>query len=304
MISMALRANSMFPLVKISTTQIVQWAVYGVPFLMAPTFMVLMLKRQLSKCESAWPMVTPVNDIYRRFKDRPWHVYLFVSICGYLSALVTLVLLNAVFGMLSHQESSGGFDTLSRMAIWPFLGMVTAAFVAFRIDSRSNGNRSESLKALLTAAGCLLQAMATVVTIYFAFMHCNNGGNLSFTSQLTMADQTRLFIYLVMGVCIGMALFLTSRFSTADLDRREVPRKKVNKATVLVVGDIRINGVLKDYSESGAYIKVDHTPQGMDVNRIIQVIIEDGQPITAKIINVIADDIRMQFVAEEEREDT
>jgi hypothetical protein len=36
-------------------------------------------------------------------------------------------------------------------------------------------------------------------------------------------------IYMVMEVCTGMALSLTSRFSTAELDRREVRHKNMKR---------------------------------------------------------------------------
>lgn len=298
LISMILRAKGMFPMVQITTTQIMMWTIYGIPFLMAPTFLVLLLKRYLSTFEVGWPMVTPQNEIYRKFRERPWHIYLFVSLGGYLAAFAVLVFLNAVFGMLTHQESSSSIGALSRLSIWAFLGMVTAGFVAFRIDSRSNGHRKAWAKVVLTTCGCLLQAAATMAVIFFAFMHANNHGRLT-PYTLVDKDLTRLFIYLIMGMCIGTALFLSSRFNTADLDRRTGRRKKVNKVAALIVGGETIDGVLRNYSREGALVSVAHMPPTQAENEPIQVKIKNAQPVVAKIVRMADGDVHLRFVAEE-----
>ncbi len=299
LISITLKSYKLFPSINITTTQIIYWTVYGVPFQMAPTFFVLLIKRYLSPFENGWPLVTPQSKHYKRLIERPWHIYLGVSIGGYFSAFAMLAFLNAALSLLIKQESSQVLNPINIFAMWSFLGMVSAAFVAFRIDSRPDVPSKPSLKALLTVGGCILQALATMVIIYFAFMHVNNNGNLNPASLTNKTYQSRLFIYLIMGLCIGASLFLASRFNTDDLERRRCKRRPSKKSANLIVGDQRLDAELQNYSKDGAFVKMANVPK--EHCDPIQFKIGNDQPIAATIVETSGDNVHLRFLGDENR---
>lgn len=264
---------------------------------MAPTFFVLLAKRYLSPFENGWPLVTPQNKHYKRLRDRPWHIYLGVSFGGYLSAFAMLAFLNAVLSLLIKQESSQVLNPIKIFAMWSFLGMIAAAFVAFRIDSRQDVPSNPSLKLLLTAGGCVLQGLATMVMVYFAFMHVNNNGNLDLASLTDETYQSRLYVYLIVGLCIGVALFLSSRFNTTDLERRKYNRRPSKKSVNLIVGDQRLDAELQNYSKDGAFVTMATAPS--EHCGPIQFKIGNKQAITATIVETDGDNVHLRFLGDE-----
>ena len=279
------------PGMEISTKKLAIWVIYGIPFLMAPTAFVLMMKHYLSPMENGWLLVTPRSTHYRRLRDRPWHIYLVVSLCAYPVTFLMLTFLNVGFDLLKMQDSPG--QPLQKFAVWSIVGIVTAAFVAYRIDSRPDRFDSVFRSAAATFGGSMLQAGFTMGAAYFAFMHINNNGSLDFTT-LKDVFRSRLFVYLVMHACMGAAIFVTSRFNIADLERRRGRRKRIKRSVTFVSGDEKVAGDLLNISKNGALIHLPYAPEAVNETALLTI---EGrrQPIRVKVVSIFGNYLHLAF---------
>lgn len=276
----------------INTNNLLLWIFQGIPFLTAPVFFVLLVKRHLSFKENAWPLATPRNTIYKKIKDRPWGIYFLVSIGGYMASLLTLATLNALIQLYIKQSSHINFEKLGSLMIWSLIGAITAAFVAYRIDSRKNFSEKKFLKTLLTISGALFQALITAAAIYFVFMHRHNNGSFDFTG-LIPENQAKLSVFLIMGFLIGAALFLNCQFSTQQYERRKHKRSYTEKEIKIKAGNQNLYGAILNISKEGCLVKSGLLAK--NVGDIISINIRDNFNIEAEILEVNKENYRVRF---------
>lgn len=283
---------------EVNTTLIVTWSFCNIPFLMAPTLLVLLVKRYLSPIRKIWPLVTPYTDIYADLRERPWHIYFLISAAAYPASYLTLCALKRGVHLF-HQE--GVINTENAPVIFAALslvGVVTAFFVAFRIDSPMGRMQGRVVRSLKTLAGCLLQGAATIATFFFVIMHTMNHGSLRFWG-MEHKEQSFLFVNLVIGLCSGAALFLTSRFNTDTYERREHARTPTRKRAVIYIGANRWDGEMRNVSQGGAHVHLVRPPSA--IKGVVVLAIEGRpNPMPANVMRLSGHDLHLKFLDAEE----
>lgn len=276
-----------------TTGNLLLWICYGIPFLTFPVLFVLLVKRHLSFKENRWPLATPRDPVYTRLKDRPWLIYIAVSAGAFLVAFFTLIILNACFNLLQVQPNQSELSQIRIFLIWSLVGMITAAFVSYRIDSISDYSENKVYKTVFAVIGSLFQAFTTSATIYFAYMHVANNGSLNFLLIDNPEKKARLCVYLIMGFFIGAALFLTSQFNTKQYERRTHRRKSENNEIDLVAGDQSMKGVLLNSSKGGGLVK--SGVLNKNVGEKIKITTSDNVTIDAEIVKFENENVRLRF---------
>ena len=134
--------------------------------------------------------------MYRNLMGRPWPIYIAVSVGAYFISFLTLLVLNAGVNLLGVQLGENSPNGIQIFAIWSLVGMITAAFVGYRLDSRRDWPETVVYRTLFTIGGIFLQGVTTSATIYFCFMHVVNRGSLDFR-LLEQPAMAKLCVYLV-----------------------------------------------------------------------------------------------------------
>ncbi len=276
----------------INTGNLIRWMLQGIPFLTAPVLFVLLVKRHLSFKEDIWPLVTPRNDFYKRMRDRPWGTYFLVSVGAYIASFLTLATVNAVVKLFNEQSSYINFEKLGSLMIWSLVGAITAAFVAYRIDSRKNFSENRLSKTLLTFSGAIFQALITSSSIYFVFMHRHNNGSFVFMT-LSTENQAKLSVYLIMGFLIGAGLFLNCQFNTDQYERRKHKRSLTENEIKITAGNQSLKGSILNISKGGCLIK--SSLLAKNVGDVISINIKDNYNIEAEILEVNKESFRVRY---------
>jgi hypothetical protein len=290
---------------------------YVIPLLMIPTFTVLMIKRFLSLFSDHWPLVTPQTPRYKSLNERPWHIYIIVSILGYFAGFLTLMALDAdplpytIFETMEEAVAKTSIPPMGVYAYWSTIALVTAGFVAFRIDSYRDEYKNKKYRILLTASGCLLQITTLMTAVYIAFIGVFNNGNMYLPcigEKLALMEETEIrksiyfFICTIMAIWVGPALFFTSRFNTTDFERRENKREKVDDPVTIYHGEKIFEGILKNRSKNGALVEIvwPHVEEIKDYlqehSGQFQIKIGDKPPIAAIAVEVNGKYIHLQFI--------
>ena len=127
-------------------------------------------------------MVDPKHP-FERISDRPFDIYLFVTLIAYFIASVTLLTMMVVFmkevtigNVLIHERTTS-------ILIWSLVSAVTAFFIAYRLDSLDKHQSDKVKMWSLTILGAGFQGIVTVVVILFVFAHKYNDGSFDFRDR-------------------------------------------------------------------------------------------------------------------------
>ena len=274
----------------ITARTIVFWVLYGVPLLTLPVVFVLFAKRHLSFMETVWPMITPHRQ-FKSFRDRPWHIYAIVTVVAYFVGVLSLVLVSLLAGHLQTNEIMQ-MGTYRRYAIWALVCLVTAGFVAYRLDSLVYHKKHKVKRVLLKLAGALSQGSLSALAIMFSFIYVINKGNFDI-SALESTAKSRLFCYAVTCFIIGCILFFTSEFNPRFVEKRRFKRDKLSQVHVdLRLGEYEYQGSLGNISKEGALVLSDITAA---VGDIIHVSLENGVSAEGKVVDSAEGETHVHF---------
>lgn len=211
---LSLLAKSYFPALKeiaVNTTNILACCGYGVPFLTLPVIVVLLLKRHYSFGGEKWPMVDPKHP-YKKISERPFDIYLIVTLIAYITAILTLLSMMIFFKKDVTIENVFTHDRGSIILVWSIVSAVTAFFIAYRLDSLGKHESNKIKMWTLTILGGGFQGLVTMVVIMFAFAHTQNNHSFDFIN-LGPELLGRLIVYSLMGFSIGFLLFVSGHFN-------------------------------------------------------------------------------------------
>jgi hypothetical protein len=274
--------------ITISADQIVTWVLFGVPFFLLPVLFILTVKWYFSFSETLWPMVSPHRP-YKKLSERPWGVYVFVSVFACIVGTLTLVVVGTLYGHIKWSEIFE-FDTYRQMGKWSLVILVTAGFVTYRIDSLVSRNKLKNI--ILTCSGALSQGMLSSLAIFFSFMWYFNEGSFDLT-RLNGERPGQLFCYLLLAFIIGNLLFLTSRFNRRILERREYERRKAKAVSVeLESGGKTYPGSLINASKRGALLQTDMPAHFREV---VNIIMKKETPKAGIVVSAKGDLIHLQL---------
>jgi len=264
--------------ITIRADQISMWVLYGVPFFLLPALFILTVKWYFSFSETLWPMVSPHRP-YKKFSERPWGVYAFVTVLASIVGTLTLVAVGALLGHVKWAKILE-FNTYQQTGKWSLVILVTAGFVAYRMDSLISRNKLKNI--LLTCSGALSQGLFSSLAIFFSFMWYFNAGSFDLT-RLTDQRAGQLFCYLLLAFIIGNLLFLTSRFNSRILERRVYERRKTKAVSVeLASGRKTYPGSLINASKRGVLVQTDMSAQ---FREIVNILLKKGIPIEGVVIS-------------------
>ena len=295
---LSLLAKNHFPALEgidVGTDMIIKCCGYGVPFLTVPVIVVLLLKRHYSFGGERWPMVDPKHP-FERISDRPFDIYLFVTLIAYFIASVTLLTMMVVFmkevtigNVLIHERTTS-------ILIWSLVSAVTAFFIAYRLDSLDKHQSDKVKMWSLTILGAGFQGIVTVVVILFVFAHKYNDGSFDF-SNLGPDLFGRLVVFSLIGFSVGFLLFISGHFNDMIRERRKHERFSINKKVTFTIGeDTAGYGELVNISRGGALLET--TDVKKPIKRDICLQIKEGISVLARIVNLKNNLINLQFKKE------
>ncbi len=279
----------------VTTETIFKCCMYGIPFLIIPVIAVLLLKRHYSFTGDRWPMVDPKRP-YLKTSDRPFDVYIFVTILAYFTAVITLLSIAIFFTKDLEIKNFLVNEKTMYFFVWSLVSAVTAFFIAYRLDSlgKHQGNKVKVWS--FTLMGACFQGLITDIAIMFAFAYTYN--NHSFNFGAMSPEYTGMFtMYMLMGFSIGFLLFISGHFNDMMRERRRYERSKINKKILFTIDDnVERQGELLDISRSGALIDAffDCDPQRKDISLKIK----EGASIIARIVEKKKNMLYLQFMKE------
>jgi|GEM_PF-6852034 len=248
--------------------EVPKWIFYGVPLHLVPIAIVLLAKQYFTTAGSIWPMVTRKNS-YPGLMDRPWHVYVMVtglSYAGSLAALSLLLVLNSKDYLLQNLLTAAPYKL---MMPWALVGVVTAGFLAFRIDSVSRGRSARQTAG--TFFGAVFQGAATTGTVWCAYL---------FSAGNTTPDE--LISYMVSGFITGTAIYSFSRFNSASHEKRMYRRYPTRALKLEVEADPEKGGAeLVNISKRGALLR---SNLRVSFGRVMQLRIGEGFQAQGEVV--------------------
>ena len=236
----------------IRTQNIFKWVGYAVPFLSVPLLLVLFIKHYLSLHSEAWPVITE-NNRYMKLGDRPWQVYAIVALLAYLIGGVVLFGISAIVKVSDGGKINDLPEMLRSAFVWAGIVLVTAGFMAYRLDSAPPSGRPKLKHFVLRSSGALLQGVITTFAVYIAFMHTFANGNLNLL-RLPDIDQSKLSVYCLIAFILGAALYTTSSFGRLR-QRRNSWRRRVRRSVIVHSQGEVTSGNTVNVSREGALVE-------------------------------------------------
>jgi hypothetical protein len=188
-----------------------------------------------------------------RLGDRPWQVYAIVALLAYLVGGVVLFGISATI-KVSHGENMKDFPEMLRSVfVWAGIVFVTAAFMAYRLDSVPPLSRLKLKHVVLRSVGALLQGVTTTFAVYIAFVHTFGKGELN-VLRLPEPDQSKLLVYCLIAFFLGAALYTTSSFGRLR-QRRNSWRRRVRRSVLIHSRGEATSGNTVNVSREGALIE-------------------------------------------------
>jgi uncharacterized integral membrane protein len=246
----------------VTTGEIMQWVVYAVPFLTFPILVVLLLKRYCSSRSDIWPLVC-ADTPRPRFQDRPWHIYLLAAMLAYLCGFLILALgMGVEARMQGGQLAMPGRDpivgyrgVLTVAMHWAWLVFVIGGFCAYSIDSVPRPGHARLERGFTRFGSALFQGLVLAGLTFFIFMH-EHVGSLN-VGLLKAPQATKLAIYCLNSLLLGVSLSLVANFGRLRQQRREVRRSITRDVAVGEAGGGTVQGQIRDVSEHGALVQLD-----------------------------------------------
>lgn len=256
---------------KITTGSMIRVAFYALPFHGFAVFVTLMAKWVGSHHSDLWPATNPwVKNT--KFTERPWHLYVPLSLIACVVSFVVLVFLQIIMNEISFGEINQ-FQRIKATLYWSSLAFVTAIFTAYRLDTSALHLRfpRKLVRWSIRIPRAAFQGFVLAGLTAFIYLHLYNHGSFSLSdlrgrelSQLLIGEEegydgmnrlTELMVFVVTAFLIGGALNLTSRFWSVNERRRE-GRTDVNFPVQIKYGEDQneMMAKIRNISNSGARV--------------------------------------------------
>jgi hypothetical protein len=277
---------------EVTTGRLLEWVVYGIPFLTLPVIFVLYAKRFLSFKENIWPVVTKELSVMQR----QWNIYIVVIALAYLIGFATLELLIYFYPpkpnlTLSVAQQAKDLSH-GMLAIWSLISMVTAAFVAYRLDSFTESRTSLSRKIALTTGGALFQGSLTAAVAMFAIFHSKNAGSFDVDKLMANGEAMGMMVVLTtMCFIIGCSLFVVSKFRKPE--NRHGERHETAKDVDFQIDGEQYKGKILNASSGGVLLS--SLEQGFTPDHDIVIHAENSAEVNGKITNVKNGKMNIKF---------
>jgi hypothetical protein len=267
-----------------------QLLAYSVPFVTIPILLVLLTKKVFSSLCSAWPVVSR-NRPYERVADRPWHIYVLVSL---MAAVVGFLVL---FGMLEGARWLGvgtaKGDLLKKSVAWSFMILPIALLAAYHLDSVQAANVPWPLRSLRRGTSLLLYGLVSMAVTYFIFLYVNG---LTWATLYIDDEALRgqAIAFCLTGLFLGISLNYAYGFLISTQQQRAERRRfRQYDVSIVVDRDNAVAAQILNVSDTGAFIKCDACAP--DTGKDVTVTDSANNTAHGEIVRVAGDSFGVRF---------